>query len=194
MTLRESATDISSTRVPRVANLGDAIQTYALCRLLPATTAVYRDRLASMSNGPPAVINGYLNTEPPLAEAVCVFAGIHVERGRHDRPTCRWAGGSRSRVSARDPATHRRLTSRGVPAVMVGCATLTLEQHRGPRSGMYSVDYLGPDPGKACQRLTHTIPADFSWPDQWRRAGEFVHMYRTAAVVYTSRLHVACLV
>ena len=100
----------------------------------------------------------------------------------------RWVPVAHQRAGPRDPPTAD--VPRGASGDG-GVCYLTLSNTAGHGPGCTACDYLGPGPGKACQRLTHTIPADFSWPDQWRRAGGSADMYRTAAVVYTSRLHVA---
>jgi len=91
----------------------------------------------------------------------------------------------------RDPITLSRLQGRGVTADVVGCATLSLERYNGPRRGVYAVDFPDEVPDKACVSLTHRTPRGMTWPEQWRRAVEYLAAYRTAERVYTSRLHVA---
>lgn len=173
-------------------NLGDAIQTYALCRLLPQTAGVYRDSLNKLASGPTAVINGYLGTSPPAERPDCLFAGVYVPWGWHYFGLLSWLGATRfPNVGARDPVTLGRLNRRGVAADIVGCATLTLGRYRGPRRGVYAVDFPDQVPDKGFVSLTHRTPRGMTWPEQWRRAVEYLDAYRTAERVYTSRLHVA---
>ncbi len=175
-----------SCLVYRVSNLGDMIQTLALTRLLPPMTGVFRHDLGSAPTDRTFVVNGFLERDtPPRAGAPCLFAGVsgpHMRRARY----LEWLRRSPWPVGARDPATVRRLAAAGLATELVGCATLTLPRHQGPRSGVYSVDCDGPG-----TRLTHRISREEPVAQQWDRATDLLAMYRTAEAVHTSRLHVA---
>src|ERR1700677_1178746 len=91
------------------ANLGDAIQTVALCRLLGSQCAgIYRDEAFPREMADrPFIVNGWLGygvTPKPLDN--CVFAGVHL--GQHEEHYLEWLRGG-SVVGARDPYTQRLL-------------------------------------------------------------------------------------
>lgn len=170
-------------------NLGDAIQTAALSRLLEGElVGVYRDALPTLKlrDAERQVVSGWLGDMPPVtAHRQSLFAGVHL--GRRVDAHLRWLASSRLPVGARDPLTHRLLLSHSIVSELVGCATLTLERYDGPRSGRYAVDEV--EPGTLF--LTNNIPADLPWPEQWAAALERLAQLRTAKVVFTRRLHVA---
>jgi hypothetical protein len=178
-------------RYNRTHNLGDAIQTVALSRLLPG-------RLQGVSRATPKgapntclVANGWLgdNRLPgPNSMRSCIFAGIFIAQEHN----LQWLSGSTRPIGARDPYTHKRLTELGLNSELIGCATLTLPPFRGRRTRTYVVDSDCPlDRDRPFVRLTHHISGKMSWRDQWVRALEFLELYRRAALVITSRLHVA---
>jgi hypothetical protein len=196
---------------PRLANIGDAIQTIALERLLRrrGRKVEFRDRDCPYIGASPHdvhVANGYLleggHDAPdspwrglqwtPGPARRSYFAGVHVPTVEVlDRAQSAWAE-SRSRVpvGARDPWTHGMVTGRRMPSVMVGCATLTLPRHEGPRDGgVVVVDQpsaMG-EPGSTA--YTHHV-VNVSWSRQLQLAEKMLDVYQRAELVHTSRLHV----
>lgn len=170
----------------RTRNVGDMIQTMALTRLLPPMAAVFRHDLASAPPDRVFVVNGFFDKDrPPRAGLNCLFAGVSGPYMRHALYV-EWLQRSPYPVGARDPATVARLSQDGVLAELVGCATLSLPRHDGPRRGVISVDFDGPG-----THLTHAISRHMSLEKQWTAAADLLTKYRTSQAVYTSRLHVA---
>lgn len=170
----------------RTGNLGDAIQTYALCRLLGARcAAVFRDReMPHFDDRIPLVANGWLGHRAHGHPDNTLFAGVHM--ARHEAQFSAWMRRSPYPVGARDPYTAGLLGAFAVRCVMIGCATLTFDRYRGARKGRYCIDAGG---GPADMPLSNTID-DISWPEQWNLARELLGRIRTAELVTTSRLHV----
>jgi hypothetical protein len=161
-------------------NLGDAIQTYALARLLPDASAWPGDRLAKSQ---PYVVNGWLGRGPIPATQNTVFAGVFVS-SRTPR-FYDWIARSACRpVGARDLHTLTEFKSRSMSAELIGCAALTLPRYDGPRHGVLRIDDGSPD----CE--TQIIPASLSWEKQWLLAIRRLHQLREASLVFTTRLHV----
>jgi Polysaccharide pyruvyl transferase len=168
-------------------NLGDAIQTLALCRMLgERCRGVYRDLpVPGKWQEAPLIVNGYLgSTAFPTLARNAVFAGIHIA-GR-ERELGSWLRSSGNVVGARDPYTQHLLKGIGVESEMIGCATLTFERYRGVRSGRYSID-INPRPNTIA--LTNYI-GRIPWKEQWELAEARLQQLRTAEIVYTNRLHV----
>lgn len=172
-------------------NLGDAIQTVALSCLLPG---MLRGIDRKYGKGPPfhcLVANGWLGDNhppPPGTSEPCIFAGVFLAQ-EHNLD---WLRRSPFPVGTRDPDTHKRVLKAGLPAKMIGCASLTLPAYRGRRAGVYLVDSRIPKSiSRTAVKITHHISRDMSWPDQWTRAVQVLELYRRASLVYTSRLHVA---
>jgi hypothetical protein len=173
-------------------NLGDAVQTYAMARLLPPPLyGVYRDAAYAGTDAAARehtfVVNGWLGDRTPQ-DRDCLFAGVFI--GRQEAENLEWVRRSRFPAGARDPHTHARLKAAGVESHMIGCATLTLARYEGPRSGTVCVDAPGPGDGVHAARLGNWI-GDIPWPVQWEMAKALLSRLRTAALVVTSRLHVA---
>lgn len=178
--------DRYSCVVYRTRNVGDMIQTLALSRLLPSMTGVFRHDLGAAPADRLFVVNGFLETDaPPRVGATCLFAGVSGPYARRTRYLA-WMRRSPWPVGARDPVTATRLSAMGLASELVGCATLTLPRHRGPRSGVLSVDCDGPG-----ERVAHRIPRTMTVARQWELASALLARYRQAEAVYTSRLHVA---
>lgn len=169
------------------SNLGDAIQTYALCRLLGGRCfGVYRDGPHSRSRADvPFIVNGWLGWSAPPEDKDCVFAGVHL--GEREPEYVAWIRQGRGRAGARDSYSAALLQSSGVDAENIGCATLTLERYRGRRKGRYSID-AARVPGT--ESLTQSI-GRLSWRKQWELACARLDLLRKAEIVYTGRLHVA---
>lgn len=175
-----------SCLVYRSGNLGDVIQSMALSRLIAPLTGVFRHDLGSAPRDRVFVVNGFLERDtPPQDGATCLFAGVSGPYERHSL-YLRWLRESPWPVGGRDPETVQRLTKAGLTSELTGCATVTFPPYRGVRSGVFSVDHQGPG-----TRLTHQISRQLPVAGQWQRAEEYLERYRTAAEVYTSRLHVA---
>ncbi|MEZ5400124.1 MAG: polysaccharide pyruvyl transferase family protein [Bryobacteraceae bacterium] len=166
-------------------NLGDAIQTIALCRLLgKPCRGVYRDSRYPV-DGPLLVANGWLGHRGPDRFPPALFAGIHL--AWHEGAFTEWMRRSEFPIGARDSYTKSVLGPYGIGAEMAGCATLTFERYQGARRGRYSID-AREAPGAVA--LTNEI-GNLAWPKQWTRASELLELLRRAELVYTSRLHVA---
>ena len=168
----------------RTGNIGDAIQTIALQRLLPAVTYAWRDA-GHAEDGIPFVVNGWLGGNSPRVDSTnCLFAGVFIN---DNEDNFQWMRNSRfPEIGARDPATVLWCADRAIRASLIGCATMTLEKYDGPRSGAYAVDA----PGAEGIAITHQI-GDIGWPEQLAMAAELLEKYRRAELVETSRLHVA---
>jgi hypothetical protein len=174
----------------RTRNLGDMIQTLALSRLLPQCDGIFRHRLGALAADSFLIVNGMLDKDrPPSRNGHSLFAGVsgpHFRAGQY----LRWLAESPYPVGARDPATLQTLSAAGIPAALIGCATLTLPRYTGPRSGVYSVDATAAGPASA-ERRSQAITRHFTVEQQWAAALGALETFRTAEAVYTSRLHVA---
>lgn len=181
------STNFSALSYTQSSNLGDAIQTIALARLLPSPLN-FVDRLNAASDPDRnLVVNGWLGSNHvPAQPADARFVGVHLAQPHN----VAWVRRSPVTVGARDPYTASLLAKENIPNEMIGCATLTFPAFHGPRSGVVAVDCQTPPPADALC-LTHAIHADMSWPEQWFRAITYLDIYRRASIVYTSRLHVA---
>jgi hypothetical protein len=178
-------------RYRETQNLGDAIQTAALSRLLPGTLRGINRKDGQGPSHIWLVANGWLgDNKPPLPETSgpCVFAGVFVAQEHN----VEWLRRSPCPIGTRDPDTHTRVTQAGLAAEMIGCASLTLPPYRGRREGIYFVDYReSGSMSRTGTTITHHISRKMSWRDQWKRALDVLDLYRSASLVYTSRLHVA---
>ncbi|MGA2618303.1 MAG: polysaccharide pyruvyl transferase family protein [Thermoguttaceae bacterium] len=163
-------------------NLGDAIQTVAISQVLPAVVGVYRHKMHLADKTIPLVVNGWIgdlfDTCTLPTSGIVHYCGIHAAQQhfrnyRHDDV-----------IGARDRYTVDKLRGFGLKSELVGCATLLFARSHGPRNGIYSVDFPGPG-----QPVSHSIPPDMPWSDQWDLALRLLEKYRTASVVYTGRLH-----
>jgi Glycosyl transferase family 2/Polysaccharide pyruvyl transferase len=192
---RTTATVQPMTSTPRArvliynqtTNIGDAIQTAAIARLLGGTCAgVYRDApVPDAYADTPFVVNGWLGWQAPANEQNCFFAGIHL--GEREPEFISWIRKSSAPAGARDDYTAGLLASHRVASEVVGCPTLTFRRYTGKRSGRYSVDVF---PVAGTQYETSVIPTDLPWPEQWTLALERLDQLRKAEIVYTRRLHV----
>ncbi|HEX8913705.1 MAG TPA: polysaccharide pyruvyl transferase family protein [Humisphaera sp.] len=182
----EVAYQILTYRATR--NLGDAVQTVAMSRLLAGPLfGVYRDQADRARPDIPFVVNGWLGGPVPAAHPDCTFAGVFVGARRAEQLT--WLRSSGRSVGARDPHTLSLLSVAGTHAEMVGCATLTFDRYGGRRSGRYAVDAGGSERG--CIELTMGLPVGCPWHEQWALAVARLETLRTAELVVTTRLHVA---
>ncbi|MBL8212044.1 MAG: hypothetical protein JNK87_15110 [Bryobacterales bacterium] len=169
-------------------NLGDAIQTYALCRLLgPFCAGIDRDREMppDVDTGVPLVANGWLGYRAHQRPENVLFAGVHL--ARHETAFRDWMRRSPHAVGARDPYTAGLLGALSVPNQLTGCATLTFDRYCGARHGRYAIDAPG---GAADIEISNSI-GSLSWLEQWALAEELLAKLRTAEQVTTSRLHIA---
>lgn len=172
-------------------NLGDAIQTIALARLmlkLGCTSVATRDRDSGIgaTRDDVFVCNGYLDGRwNPSPAAKTIFAGVHVK----DVSTLRTLSNIHSTdsfVGARDPHTYSLLEANGIPCRRVGCATLTLDRYDGPRSGTVLIDAWD-----GFNDLTQRIPKDMTWEDQHTMASGMLELIQKSSLVITRRLHIA---
>jgi hypothetical protein len=165
-------------------NIGDAIQTIALQRLLPSVNYVWRDIDSPMPETP-FIVNGWLgNNQPPVGNPNCLFAGVYVHSNEDNY---RWIKNSQyAEIGARDPATVMWCADRKIRASLGGCATLTFDRYHGPRRGVYAVDAEAPN----ATSISHDI-GDMEWETQLSLARDLLLRYMRAELVVTSRLHVA---
>lgn len=170
-------------------NIGDAMQTIALAKLLQGFELIYHRSDESDTAGAeiPFIVNGFLCNGRPTANSNCLFAGVYTD-SRVVWNVCEWIRQSRFAVGARDSHTAKLLNIAGIPSTLVGCATLTLPAYTGPRRGVYSIDteYCANN----CIRLTQACPGNVKWAEQLAAATQRLELLRTAELVYTSRLHV----
>ncbi len=167
-------------------NIGDAIQTVAIARLVGGPLAgIWRDApMPSDHAGVPFVVNGWLGKGSPIPDGNCLFAGVHL--GYREPAYVDWIRQSRYPVGARDEYTRGLLASNRVASELVGCATLALPRYRGPRRGRLSID-VEPVPGT---EFATSLISKMSWADQWALALHRLDELRRAEIVYTRRLHV----
>jgi hypothetical protein len=167
-------------------NIGDAVQTVAMSRLLGGVCAgIWRDApMPSLHGDVPFIVNGWLGKGTPLPDSNCLFAGIHL--GLREPDYIGWIRRSRFPVGVRDEFTRGLLGANGIPSELIGCATLTLPRYHGPRHGKLSVD-VEQVPGT---RFETSIIPDMPWADQWALALHRLEELRQAELVYTRRLHV----
>ncbi len=171
----------------RTGNLGDAIQSVAISRLLRGgLKGAYRDAVNSDEDYGPLVTNGWLG-DSVGSENTC-FAGIHI--ARNIEQITNWVSRSRYPVGARDPHTQIHLNKVGVKAEMIGCSTLTFPRYSGKREGRYLVDVRPTNELERYISLTNFIPHDLEWRDQWNLALARLDLLRRAELIVTNRLHV----
>lgn len=192
---------ISLLSYTRTHNLGDAIQTIAMSRLIGVPHR-FRDRDNPEGvGGRPGedsdthICNGYLDHRwTPQPARTTIFAGVHmadkeaVEKFRSVR-----VNDAFTFVGARDPYTADVLSKASIRAETIGCATLTFPRYHGPREGVLAIDVgmdRQPRVPKGATYLTNALHESIPWVQQWRQASELLERLRTAEEVYTNRLHV----
>lgn len=162
-------------------NLGDTIQSVALCRFLAARGMVvdgYYDRQA-MQNG--MCVNGWHRLPAEHLPSRALFVAVHT-----DTPCLSTVDDSMP-VGARDTWTLDKLRKAGFRAFLTGCATASLAPYTGERHGELRIDW-------SKGGNTHTqmfSPSTMPCNDQITLAEQRLNTLKQAAVVYTSRLHVA---
>lgn len=160
----------------RNANLGDAIQTLALMRLVRYNGFVYRNSWHQLQEfETPVLVNGFMVTEPPKVGVNCRFVGVHLSAHR-ERANLEWLLRSGGKVGCRDPWTLKKVGGSGE---LCGCVTATLPRYNGLRSGDLVVGN------------NHYIPKSMSWDEQLRLGNQWLKVYREAQSVVTDRLHIA---
>lgn len=176
-------------RYSGTANLGDAIQTIAMARLLPGQPGAIERATSVGPDDAFWVINGWLGNNtlpPPVRASSTLFAGVYVAQEHN----LAWLARSPFPIGSRDPSTHELLQKTGLVTEMIGCPSLTFPRYEGKRSGCYAVDVEKAEAPDSAITMTHDIWLDVPWPEQWERACRILEQYRSAEIVYTSRLHV----
>jgi hypothetical protein len=163
-------------------NLGDAIQTIALQRLLSGVTKCV-DLSKEVDISYPLLINGWLGRGLVLKNKA-VFAGVYLKENSVTENFLSWMEQSGGVVGARDAVTWSLLTGRKIAVKFCGCASLTFSRYDGRRNGIVHID----DESPKC--LTNAIHKNMSWKDQWNEARLMLHRMKTAKEVHTCRLHV----
>jgi hypothetical protein len=168
-------------------NLGDAIQTLAIGRLLKGSLeGIYRNQIHTMTEFTPSfVVNGWLG-DTTNSSSNCLFAGIHL--GNNVSQQLSWTRKSKYKIGARDPYTYKILQNDNQESAIVGCATLTLPFYRGARTGVYSIDAVCGKYNEAI-KLTNAIKP-MPWHDQYIQALDRLKLLAQAELVITSRLHI----
>ena len=89
----------------QTGNLGDAVQTVAMSRLLrDAFRGVFRDSVEDSDPQTLFVVNGWLGETTPKLNSNCLFAGVGVHSNRASQ--AEWIGQSRFPVGSRDPFAY----------------------------------------------------------------------------------------
>lgn len=190
-------------------NLGDHIQTLALLQHVAAAKFLFRD---SFSAEPDLVLaaNGWMTKSrfPSPQEFRAVrYLGVHIAKRLRTAQTASALRGFGT-IGCRDLVSARFLGECGLPTCLCLCATLTFPRYEGPRQDIICVDVsdeivqnvtraFGDRHGRIV-RLTHhldRIPEDLARPEliraQYLTAYHYLQIYRRAALVVTSRVHVA---
>lgn len=168
-----------------VGNLGDLFQTVAISRWLPPALGVVRTQCEPKVTDVPFIVNGFFRATLENQGENVLFAGLHIDGNVPVEPFVPWLlMSSYPVIGVRDPAVKHRLWQYGLPVDMVGCATLTLDRYEGPRSGVYAVDCQAPG-----EPVSHIIAVDMPLRTRWDLALKRLELYRTAELVYTSKMH-----
>lgn len=168
-------------------NLGDNVQALALARLLGAGTyGFFRDQSDfTIDENGPGVASGFLLGAQWYNSSKTFFSGVWYPA--HNEAHVPWLKKTPWPVGARDPVTLVRLANAGVAAQLVGCVSMTLPKHDGPRSGEVYVDLPG-GPGAA---HTHSVSPHISLAEEWALAKAALDLYASSTLVHTTRMHVA---
>lgn len=164
-------------------NLGDAVQTLALARLLPGVTksvVFYRPV-------PPdtlLLVNGWLgHAHVPANRAI--FAGIYLKSTAPSKERfLEWIRQSTALVGARDAATLAILQAHHIRTAFCGCAAMTFPRYDGPRWGIEHID------DETSLASSNRIAKGMRWKEQWDKAVILLNRIQKAERVYTCRLHV----
>lgn len=175
-------------------NLGDAIQTLTLGRLIRLFGGVYRDNFTGYDGEDLHVVNGFLSGLDEPGDYNALFAGVHLCPDKGDvSGYLRWMEKSQFPIGARDPWTKDFLDSKGIGCQLVGCSSLTLpildDVDRSSKVALVDSDKF--DVSSSIVRYTHEIGMKMPWAAQWRKARRNIGIYRCSSLVVTSRLHAA---
>jgi len=170
-------------------NLGDAVQTLALSRLIDVHAGIFRGEKIYLANDYLHVNNGYISEKDFIPHHDALFAGVHIDVSSGDDNILVWLENSSRPIGSRDPWTHEYLLKKGINSELVGCATVTF-----PTIGMCGKDVINVESSlelDGCIKMDHLIHREMSWGMQWNRAQSYVTRYSMAKFVATCRLHVA---
>jgi hypothetical protein len=180
------------------SNLGDYIQTLALLQHVAPRRLIPRDRLTAQENLV-LLANGWMMFYGmPRREWFrdVRYVGVHIAtqcRNAETAEALRPCG----IIGCRDPATAAFAQENGLPAALVGCATLTFPLYQGTREGVYCTD-ISDRAREEVSRLYKDAIAVSHYPadeenagEQQRRAYALLAKYERAELVVTSRLHAA---
>jgi len=160
------------------------MQAVALSRLVGPSVGFFRDQ-PHLSPAPNSqgIAAGFMLGPTAENPEKLLFAGIYwlCSHGNW-----KWLMRSPAPIGARDPETHIRLVEHGVYSKLIGCVTLTLPRYEGPRNGELYVDCEGPG-----ESMSHSIPKDVKFDEEWDLCLNRLDRYRKATLVHTSRIHVA---
>lgn len=187
-------------------NIGDEIQSIAAIELLKKNGIdeyflVERDRLHEFNEDAVLILNGWftpnVRTFPPGDSVRCVVIGFHCANKKVIESNIDFFKRN-SPIGCRDQYTLELCMKHDIPAYLSKCLTLTLPKYEGERNGKYLVDFntsLGctfSDIDSGVNPLTHNVTncrERYLIPERFERANELLNLYRSAEIVYTSRLH-----
>lgn len=176
-------------------NLGDAIQSFAMCKFLELNNIKidihndisYRQNLFLdyYFNKDMLFVNGWhRKNEEPLPKKG-FFVSLHSDINHLKRID------KKSFVGCRDSFTLDNSHKVKLQAIMTGCVTITLEpkQNEQKTENILFIDSIhkNTDPTKT---FTQRISKDLNWEDQLILAQERLNILSTAALVHTKRLHI----
>lgn len=167
-------------------NLGDNLQAVALARLLGPASGWFRDQPEfTIDIDGPGVASGFLLGAQSYNPEKTFFSGIWYPA--HNEAHVPWLRKTPWPIGARDPVTLSRVAKAGMRVQLVGCPSLTLPKYIGPRFGEIYVD-VKDGPGND---WSHSISPYLKLSEEWALAKCALDRYARAALVHTSRLHVA---
>lgn len=165
-------------------NVGDALQTIALSRLLGGDVDyLLREKQSEFVNSDEnkLISNGY-QWFPLSEDKTVLYAGVYLWQHKFDT-LAEFLRGNLNTIGTRDPYTHRKLLQKGIRNEMCGCVTTTLPRYYGEREGEYDVAL-----GKKHRDVW--IRTDSPWDEQMRVAEENLEFFRKAKSITTDKLHV----
>ncbi len=175
---------------PDTRNLGDAVLTLALTRLLDGPVrGVYRDEMFRSAGRDTLVLNGFMRGTPNEMDHNVVVAGLFLDPDIERYLMIPWLRPLKKTIGARDPHTAERMRQAGIPVEMVGCVTSTLPRYTGRRQGTLVIDADSPEGDH--ETGTMKIHPRLPWGRQWQFAVLMLERLAKAELVITSRLHVA---
>jgi hypothetical protein len=169
---------------------------------------VLRDKPVPVEKDLVLVANGWLSNGPLPKRSQFArvhYAGIHLSpEYQHDEHIAEFIDAGT--IGCRDTYTLDFLKSKGLPAELCRCATLTFPRYDGERRGVLAVNVSEKTASRAMlkhavgekivyskhyvDRLSENCVADGSFVRRLREAYDRLQQYRVAKLVITSKIHV----